>query len=100
MSTTVRSDGDAPPERHLAVYDGDELLLVLRRGGGEIEAPEEGAPGLARHPALSGRFVVFARVDELLAILRENADEVGVVRALGALGLEVVETPASALDWV
>lgn len=99
MNFSAKLQEEGPPERCLAVYKGEELVIVLRRKGGYIFGPFLDAhPPLLSHPNLSGK-IMAAEYLNVLTMLEEETDPANVAKSLEGLGLIIRETPISALSW-
>src|SRR5512140_3290726 len=88
-----------PPERALAVYRDDRLILVLSSGGGRILRSTHPSSAV-EHPHLHGKLLLVAADErQLLDAVRDAPDLAAAAERLERGGWRSVLTPISALAW-
>ena len=85
----------------LAVYDGEELVLILVAAAARLYGAAPGGNDLGPHPFAGGRFVAARLQEKLLEVVRSAPDFTALRARLEADGYRVRPTPVSALTrWL
>ena len=88
-----------PPDICLAVYDGEELVMVYRDGPGSVRAAVRGQPALRPNACVRGRVVLVDAQSRLLDAIDRSRNAEGLEQELVRAGFTVLRTPAATLSW-
>ena len=99
-SSQASREENREPERCLAVYDGEHLILVILQKPGPVYGAHLDGRPLLTHDRISGKIVLAEYHKPLLSVLKTGRSPEKIHSILSEKGYRILKTPVSALKWI